>query len=63
MHPGDKILLDLLKAMEFSEVKPTNYSDESIERWVSSIAAAKEYAKRVRPRELTLEQVIDGATD
>ena len=62
-HPGDKILLDLLKAMEFCEVKPTNYSDESIEEWFKNIAAAKEYALKVKPRNWTEEQIIDSATD
>jgi len=61
--PGDKILAELLQALELCEAKPTNYSDESIEKWVTSIASAQKYIDKVKPKVLTEQQVIDLATD
>lgn len=63
MKHHDKILNDLVRAIEFCEAKPTNYSDESIKKWKLALLNARNYLKEVRPKNLTLEQIIDRATD
>jgi hypothetical protein len=62
MNDSDKIFLELLDAIKFSNAKPTDYSDESIASWKRVMSKAEDYAETIRPK-LTLQEIVDGATD
>ena len=58
-----KILSDLVGVIEECRIQPLDASEESIEKWETALAEAKNFLKSCEPKHLTLEQVIDRATD
>ena len=50
MNESDKILADLLMAMDYAKVKPTNYKKDPLDRWADAVSKAKEHVKENCPK-------------